>query len=291
MIPSGKFRLLENTLAAMGRIIIALSGGQDSALLVALSAHQHQRSGGPAPLALTVVSPLLPREDLQRARALCTKLNVEHSELHLNPLTLPAVRLNPPDRCYHCKRWLFTTLLREAEQAGGSLIDGTHAEDRYEDRPGMRALEELGVRSPLRETGWGKQDIADALERLQCSDWIRPPSSCLATRFAISEELTEPRLRAVDIAEEKLRALGFPQCRLRMNGDSGRVEVPPDDLPRLLDPDIRQRVIALKKEAGCRIASLDLEGFCGSTSSTTSWIGDERPALVRCASILRKATS
>lgn len=261
MNPSEKIRLLEKNLAAMGRIVIALSGGQDSALLVVLSANQYQRSGGPAPLALTVVSPLLPREDLQRARALCAKLCVEHRELQLNPLTLPAVRLNPPDRCYHCKRWLFTNLLREAEQAGGSLIDGTHAEDRYVDRPGMRALEELGVQSPLRETGWGKKEITAALEQLEFSDWIRPPSSCLATRFATNEILTEARLCAVDVAEGKLRAMGFQQCRLRMTGDTGRLEVPPADIPRLLDTDIRALTVALAKEAGCRRIAVDLEGL------------------------------
>lgn len=218
-------------------LTIAFSGGQDSAFLLAASVLAHASKKLSTPLALTISSPLLPSEDLIFARRLCKRLSAEHRERPVNPLDLPNVRHNAADRCYHCKRHLFSILLEEARKAGARLADGTHAGDRPEERPGMRALEELHVFSPLREAGLFEAEIKEGLRHLGLTDWARPPSSCLATRFPYNEELTPERLHTADLAEKSLHAMGFPVCRVRMTGPTARIEVPPEDINRLTQPE------------------------------------------------------
>ncbi|HDH57339.1 MAG TPA: ATP-dependent sacrificial sulfur transferase LarE, partial [Bacteroidetes bacterium] len=175
---------------------------------------------------------------------------------------IPQFVQNPPNRCYYCKLDLFQNIaeIAEAEELGW-LVDGSTHDDLDDHRPGMAALKQMQVRSPLRECGFTKDDIRQRSKELGLPTWNLPSFACLASRFPYGTTITEEALRQVDLAESALYDLGFRVIRVRHHGDTARIEIGQDEINRLLEGDLRNRVVEAIKEAGYKYVSLDLEGY------------------------------
>ncbi len=213
------------------RAALAFSGGTDSAFLLRAA-----RDCGCRVRAYCVSSPFQPRFELEDARRLARELHTELTVLELDVLSCPQIASNPPDRCYHCKRAVLSAI-REAARADGFplLMDGSNASDDPGDRPGMRALAELDVRSPLRECGLTKEDVRRLSRQAGLFTWDKPAYACLATRIPAGEVITREKLARTEAAEDLLRGLGFPDVRVRLFHGAARIQLPSACLPALLE--------------------------------------------------------
>ena len=257
---------LEERLSAAGRLLVAFSGGVDSTYLLAVA--QEVLGGGaasakpPAVLAVTVVTPAHPAAERQRATELAARLGVAHRTVDASDLTRDAFTRNAPDRCYHCKRALFGLLGELAAAEGRQVVEGSNQDDVDHDyRPGLRALRELGVGSPLLEVGLTKSEIRLLSRALGLPTADLPAAACLASRIPYGEPITEEKLRRVDRAEQAVRDLGIRQVRVREHGAVARLEVAPADFPILLQPETRGTLTAAVRQAGYQYVALDLEGY------------------------------
>ena len=266
MSAESKAERLRELLRGCGPLAVAFSGGVDSSYLLAAA----KDALGDRVLALTADSPLIPRAELEEARALCETLGVRQLVIPIEALAIPEVAKNPPDRCYQCKKAIFTRLREEAERAGfAALADGSNADDAGDYRPGERALRELGVRSPLREAGLTKAEIRALSKARGLSGWDKPSMACLASRIPYGDALTRETLAAVEQAEAALHALGFRQCRVRAHGSLARLELPPEEIARLADDALRREIASRVRAAGFAYVSLDLDGYrMGSLNET-----------------------
>lgn len=210
---------------------IAFSGGTDSAYLLWAA-----RKAGADITAYYVRTLFQPRFEYEDARRLAEELSVPLRVVPVDILAEPGVAANPPDRCYHCKRRLFSAILEAAAADGYSLVlDGTNASDDAADRPGMRALRELSVRSPLRECGLTKDEIRRRSQEAGLFTWNKPAYACLATRIPAGIPLQEDLLARTERAESYLSDLGFSDLRVRLYGGAARIQLPAEQLPRLLE--------------------------------------------------------
>jgi uncharacterized protein len=175
---------------------------------------------------------------------------------------------NPPDRCYRCKRELFSAILHEARCLGthgqATVLDGTNAEDREEDRPGMRALRELGIASPLREFGFTKRELRALSQERGLATWDKPALACLLTRLPFQAAVSLETLKRVELAEERLRALGLRIVRVRDHGTLARIETAPEERLRFFEAQMMERVVSALQALGYRRVALDLEGYRGA---------------------------
>lgn len=239
-------------------ICLAFSGGVDSALLLALASLLE--NGKENLLAATFSSDLQPIRDIAEAEHLAKAFNVQHIILNINTLSEPAVKTNQPDRCYHCKLKLFSELCAVAGKEGLKwVIDGTNADDLKEYRPGLKALQELKIRSPLAELGFSKADVRQMAEELGLTVSEKPSSPCLATRLPYGAELSLEILQRIERAEAFMRDLGFNTVRIRFHDPIARIEVPNRDFDSILEH--KDEIISNLKKLGFLYVSLDLEGF------------------------------
>lgn len=268
-----KEAVLERSLRAAGRVVVALSGGVDSSYL-AWAAH---RALGRDSLAVTAISESYPRSHREMVEQIVSGFDLPHRFIETREMERPEYRINDPDRCYHCKTELFESLEGIAEELGfDALAYGINTDDRGDYRPGHRAAEEHAVLAPFLDAELSKTEIR-ALAReagLPCADL--PASACLSSRLPYGTEVTAERLSQVDAAEDRLRALGFAQVRVRHHGDLARVEVDPVELPRALDPDMARAIAAAVKPLGFRWVSLDLEGYRSGSLNEVLFVQSER---------------
>ena len=249
-------------LSCLDRLVLAYSGGVDSALVAALAVEQR----GQAALAITGVSPALAPHLRAEAVAQAHWLRIPHLEIATAELDDPAYASNPEQRCYACKRELHRLLAPIAAAAAGTIVlDGVNAEDLADHRPGIRAAREFGVRSPLAEVGLDKAGVRQISRALGLPWWDKPAQPCLASRFPYGEPITAARLQRVAAAEAWLLARGWSQVRVRSQGQTARIELPPDQLESALGlwakPISRQALVAAFLEMGFSAVGLDLEGL------------------------------
>ena len=234
------------------RAAIAFSGGVDSAYLLYSGV-----KAGARVKAYYAKTPFQPRFELEDAQKLASLLGAEMEVLPLDVLRVPHVAENPKNRCYYCKRALFTAITQKAHSDGFSLLlDGTNASDEADDRPGMAALQELSVRSPLRECGLTKETIRRRSREAGLFTWDKPAYACLATRIPTGEEITPEKLRRTEAAESYLRSLGLEDFRVRSRGDAALIQVPQRDLQTVLNN--REKIVAHLKE-DYQAVMLDME--------------------------------
>jgi uncharacterized protein len=254
-----KMASLLSTLETMNRVLVAFSGGVDSTFLL----HTAAETMGEGVLAVTAVSPALSRADREDARRIARRLGVRHLTVDADDIADPMFAANPPDRCYWCKKRRYTQLRDLARREGiVHVLDGENAEDHRDYRPGIRARQELGIRSPLSESGLTKSEIRRLSAEAGLETHGKPSSACLASRIPYGERITAEKLKRVDAAEEVMRGLGFSgRLRVRSHGELARLEVEPSDLERAATDPVRGRIHGRLRALGFRYVALDLEGY------------------------------
>ncbi len=254
----GKYCDLQQILRDMGRVVIGYSGGVDSTLVLKVA---HDVLGNNA-VAVTGDSEAFPQGEVDAALEVAEKMGVRVTRVRTHELSNIHFAVNNPNRCYHCKTELFGELKQVADEMNIPwILDGSHAEDGKpgDHRPGMKAAEEKGVRSPLREAGFTKSDIRALSLYLGVPNWDKPSFACLSSRFPYGTEITAPLLARLDGCEKLLRELGFRQFRVRHHDTVARIEVEPQDIPKLVE--LRESINRRFKELGYTYITLDLEGY------------------------------
>ncbi len=255
-----KFKELKQALAEMKRVLVAFSGGVDSTFLLKVARDVLGRENV---LAVTALSATTAEQDLADAETYARAFDVEYVVVKSSELENPEFTRNPPNKCYICKKSRFQGLVDMAKERGFDFVaDGENFDDAADYRPGSLAAKELGVRSPLRETGLTKSDIRALSREFGLSSWDKPAFACLASRIPYSQEITPGKLKQVDEGERFLRESGFsPQLRLRHHGDTARLELDENDFRKFADADARARVVQYLKSLGFQFVTLDLEGY------------------------------
>ena len=262
-----KLHLLEDILRKMESVTVAFSAGVDSTFLLYMA---HRVLGGQA-AAITATSPLFPEDEGVEAEAFTAEHGIIHHVFSFQPLGLPCFEENPQDRCYYCKTALFREIRWYAEESCYAYVaEGTNVDDLGDYRPGLRALEEQKIRSPLREAGLTKADVRALSRHFGLSTWDKPSFACLATRFPFGDEITEERLSMVGQAEAYLKSLGLRQYRVRIHDLIARIEVEPQDLERLAAPGVREPLVEHFQSLGFRYVTLDLAGYRSGSMNPVS---------------------
>ncbi|MDR2945449.1 MAG: ATP-dependent sacrificial sulfur transferase LarE [Candidatus Adiutrix sp.] len=254
-----KYKNLRELLRSYGRLAVAFSGGVDSAFLLKAATEALPPENV---LAVTARAAIFPRREFREAAELAAALQLRHLTADLDFVTIPQLAENPPDRCYHCKKALFQTMIREAGAQGFPLVaDGGNLDDADDFRPGARAVRELGVRSPLKEARLTKADIRRLSAELNLPTWNKPACACLASRFPYGQPITGEQLKQVEQAEELLLSHGFRDIRVRCHGPVARIEVGSDERSSFFDEAFMDTIDAALRALGFTFVSLDLRGF------------------------------
>ena len=261
-----KLDRLKAYIGEMESLAVGFSGGVDSSFLLYVA---HEVLGDRV-IAVTETDAFVPERESDEAKEFCEKYGIRQIVFTADMLSVEEYRNNSPDRCYICKRRIFSEIKRIAEENGISdVAEGSNLDDTGDYRPGMKAAEELSVKCPLKDVGFTKSDIRLISKAMDLPTWSKPSYACLASRFVYGEEITADKLRMIDKAEQFLIELGFLEERVRLHGSIARIEVPGKDISRLASDEIREEVFKKFKEIGFTFVTLDMGGYrTGSMNST-----------------------
>lgn len=253
---------LTKILKELGTFVVAFSGGVDSSYLLYMA----QKVSKKRVVALTIKTPYIPNREINEAIEFTNNHGIPHKILDLSFPEI--IRNNPLERCYLCKQTLFTEIKKYAEVNDyENIVDGTNADDSGDFRPGMKALKEMGIRSPLMEAGLTKQDIRDLSRSAGLNFWDKPAMACMLTRIPYDTEIKEGMLKMIESAENLLFDKGFPGARVRIHGDVARIECIPGYFEKMIKHRHREEIISNLKKIGFRYVSLDLEGYRTGSSN------------------------
>ena len=253
-----KHEALEKILKDLQSVLVAYSGGTDSTFLLKVAADVL----GDRVTAVTASSETYTIRELEEARQTAVAIGVPHIVVYTNELDDPHFSSNPPDRCYYCKKELFAKLFELARQKGlHCVIDGSNCDDEKDFRPGMKAAKEFGVRSPLRDAGFTKEEIRALSKKMHLHTWDKPPLPCLASRFPYGTQITREKIMRVASAEKLLADFGIRQLRVRDHDTIARIEVLRVDMPTFLDEKISQLIMEKFKALGYTYVAIDIQGY------------------------------
>ncbi|MBM4053974.1 MAG: ATP-dependent sacrificial sulfur transferase LarE [Planctomycetes bacterium] len=253
-----KLNKLKTYIEALESVIVAFSGGVDSSLVAKVCFDVL----GEKALAITARSETYPAFEYEEATKIAKEIGIPHMTIHTSELNIKGFAENPTNRCYFCKSELFGKLKEIAREKGyKNVADGANSDDTNEYRPGLEAAKELSVRSPLKDLGFRKSDIREISKYLHLSNWDKPSYACMSSRFPYGESITEGKLVLVAAAEDYLRSIGLRQFRVRHHDTIARIEVMPEDFPKLLQNGKREALINKFKEIGYKYVTLDIEGY------------------------------
>ena len=261
-----KMDLLKQILRNLGSLAVGFSGGVDSTFLLAVA---HDVLGENV-LAVTNDNAFVPNREVCEAKAFCMERRIRQIFVTVNPFEDEDIRKNSPERCYYCKRKIFGELIKTAKENGIEYVaEGSNLDDLGDYRPGLKAISELSVKSPLRDAGLTKDDIRALSKAMNLPTWSKPSYACLASRLVYGEEITEEKLDKIEKAEEFLISKGFLEERVRMHGNLARIEVPAKDIVKIASEETRNEIYDTIKALGFTYVTLDLKGYrTGSMNET-----------------------
>jgi uncharacterized protein len=253
-----KLNNLRKNIEDMGSLAVAFSGGVDSTFLLEVAHHVL----GDKVMAITLSSELYPDRELQETIKFCKEKGITHKILKVDELGIDGFTQNPPDRCYLCKTELFQNVIDTAAEAGiHNVAEGSNMDDTGDYRPGMRAIAELHVKSPLKDAGLYKEEIRELSKEMGLPTWDKPSYACLASRFVYGQTITKEKLRMVGGGEQFLMDNGFKQVRVRIHEDVARIELAPKDISRAMEPEMRDKICQYMKKLGFKYVTMDLIGY------------------------------
>ena len=263
---NSKYEKMIENLKSLGSVAVAFSGGVDSTFLLKAA----KEALGNNALAVTVRSCIIPSNEICEAEEFCKSENIRHIICDVNPLDINGFADNPTNRCYICKKEIFSLIKQVAAENGiNAVAEGSNLDDNGDYRPGLVAVAELGIKSPLREALLNKEEIRTLSKEMGLPTWDKQSFACLSSRFVYGETISEEKLGMVDKAEQLLLDMGFHQVRVRTHGDIARIEVLPDEIAKLVEGENREKIYSYLKQLGFAYVTLDLGGYrMGSMNET-----------------------
>lgn len=265
-----KYNKLKEILSEIDRPLLAFSGGVDSTFLAGVAAEMELNFK-----AITIASPFIPEKEIQEAIELSRSLNIEHEIIEVKFDQLGKALNNSPERCYYCKKMIFSKIKKYAEAENRTVIEGTNQDDQGDYRPGMKALRELEIKSPLFDAGLKKSEIRKLSAEIDLPTWDKPSLSCLATRVSYNSEITEDKLARIEVAEKHLVELGFTQYRVRDHNNLARIEVLPEEREKLFDLELLNSLNKKFKELGFDHVTFDLGGYQSGSMNQSLEVDNE----------------